>query len=305
MSKNAAGVLDLSAASGPPARRRSDRRRTTPSDRDRLLTMLVMATLLHGLLILGIRFQEGASGRSEGIGMEVLLVSDELPESQDNPDARYLAQRTQQGSGNVTERIAARLPGAPPQPVPDAGTESPAAEEAAAEEAALHSANGGFHTQFRAEAVPAPAATAASEGGPQAPEQREVESELALRGPRRDELYISPDTRSSELAPYLSAWKRRVERVGTVNYPSAAQRKGLTGSPVIEVVLLADGRLRSATIRQTSGHAEIDAAALDILKLASPFEPFPRELAAHHDSLRFAYEWQFSGGRMKGAASVP
>jgi periplasmic protein TonB len=305
VSKGVAGVLDLSAASGPPARRRSDRRRATPADRDRLLTMLVMATLLHGLLILGIRFQEGASERSEGIGMEVLLVSDELPESQENPDARYLAQRTQQGSGNVTERVAARLPGAPPEPVPDPGTQAPATEGATAEEAALHSANGRFHTQFRAEAFTAPATAAASDGGPQAPVQREPDSELALRGPRRDELYISPDTRNSELAPYLSSWKRRVEQVGTVNYPSAAQRRGLTGSPVIEVVLFSDGRLRTATIKQTSGHAEIDAAALEILKLASPFEPFPTELAARHDSLRFAYEWQFSGGRMKGAASVP
>ena len=90
----------------------------------------------------------------------------------------------------------------------------------------------------------------------------------------------SPPTRAPrELAPYLDAWRRRVERVGTINYPSVAQRQGLTGNPVIEVALPRDGRLQSARIQRTSGHAEIDAAALDILRLASPFDPFPPELA--------------------------
>ena len=38
--------------------------------------------------------------------------------------------------------------------------------------------------------------------------------------------------------------------------------------------------------------------ALAILKLSSPFDPFPRELHERHDSLRFAYEWQFIAGEL-------
>ena len=45
--------------------------------------------------------------------------------------------------------------------------------------------------------------------------------------------------------------------------------------------------------------AEIDAAALRILKLASPFEPFPPALARHYGSVRFAYQWEFSGGELQ------
>ncbi len=59
-----------------------------------------------------------------------------------------------------------------------------------------------------------------------------------------------------------------------------------------------DGRLQSATIQRSSGHPEIDAAALDILRLASPFDPFPPELARDYRVLRFAYEWQFVGGQV-------
>ena len=303
MSPAGARGLDLAPASGPPARRRSDRARRTPADRERLMTMLVMAALLHGLVILGVRFQSGGAARDEGVGMEVLLVSDELPETERNDSARYLAQRTQQGSGNTDERLAARLPGAPPEPEASAAVESAAGEPA--EESALSAASGAYHTTFRADPFPEPPASPATEGGLPVPASVDLETELVLRGERRTELTISADTRASDLAPYLQSWKRRVERVGTVNYPSAAQRRGLSGNPVVEVVVLADGRLREANIRRSSGHAEIDAAALEILKLASPFEPFPPELAARHDVLRFAYEWQFQGGRMKGAVTVP
>src|SRR4051812_26061026 len=122
MGSPAAAGLDLAPPPGPPARRRSDRRQRPTADRDRLLTMLIMAALLHGLVILGVRFRAAASAPpAEGIGMEVLPVSDELPESRTNETARYLAQRTQQGSGKVTERVAARLPGAPPSPPPSEG----------------------------------------------------------------------------------------------------------------------------------------------------------------------------------------
>ena len=65
-----------------------------------------------------------------------------------------------------------------------------------------------------------------------------------------------------------------------VNYPSAAQRANLDGNPVVEVALLRDGKLQSAKIQRSSGHPEIDAAALEILRLASPFDPFPRSCPA-------------------------
>ena len=52
--------------------------------------------------------------------------------------------------------------------------------------------------------------------------------------------------------------------------------------------ILANGLLGGAFVKRSSGHAELDQAALAILKLASPFEPFPAELASQHDALRLA-----------------
>jgi len=287
----------------PPrlARRRVDGSQGRTS-RDRLTTMLVLALLLHGMVILGVSFTAPGSGEGSGSqGMEVLLVSDELPEARDNPTATYLSQRTQTGSGNTRERRAARLPAqGRPESAP-AQREQREASSEAEQLLASNAASGGTPIQL----LPLPPQLAGEDGVP-SEGAKAGDDELVLRGLTRDELYLAADTRASRLAPYLDAWRRRVERIGTLNYPSAAQRQGLKGNPVIEVTLQRDGRLRSARIQRTSGRAEIDAAALDILRLASPFDPFPPELARDYRTLRFAYEWRFEGGRAdSGAVTIP
>jgi hypothetical protein len=39
-----------------------------------------------------------------------------------------------------------------------------------------------------------------------------------------------------------------------------------------------------------------------ILKLASPYDPFPKDIGAKHDEIRIAYEWQFLGGSPQGSS---
>jgi periplasmic protein TonB len=286
----------------PPrlARRRSDGTAGVVP-RDRLTTMVVLAALFHGLLILGITFAPSGSTRSTvDNGIEVLLVSDELPEARENETAAYLSQRTQTGSGNTTERTPAELPS--PAQAKSGAAASPGTEAETLEEQLLTTSD--TRARTRIVAIPLPP-TQALEGS-ETTEAQPGEDELKLRGEQRDELYVTADTRASRLAPYLDAWRRRVERMGTVHYPSAAQRSNLDGNPVVEVAVLRDGKLQSATIQRSSGHPEIDAAALDILRLASPFDPFPPELAKDYRVLRFAYEWQFVGGRLADSAvTVP
>ena len=124
--------------------------------------------------------------------------------------------------------------------------------------------------------------------------------QLRLRGEARHQLWIAADTRESNVAVYLDSWRRKIERVGTMNFPDVARRQKLSGTPVIEVNIGSDGKLLQSVLRRSSGHAEIDEAAMRILKLAAPFDPFPAELNASHDEIRIAYEWQFLGGAAQG-----
>jgi periplasmic protein TonB len=270
--------------------------------RDRLTTTLILAALLHGMIVLGVSFTAPASrGDGASQGMEVLLVSEELPEARRNDTATYLSQRTQTGSGNTRERLPAQLPGAAPAEVaPErTGTAQDADEQ-------LLTTRAPGRTRLQMVALQEAAVLPARAGQQQAQPKPAADQKLRLRGEARDELYVTADTRASRLAPYLNDWRQRVERIGTVNYPSVAQRRGLSGNPVIEVALQHDGTLKSARVQRSSGHPEIDAAALAILRLASPFDPFPPELAREYRSLRFAYEWRFEGGQpVQGAISVP
>ena len=125
--------------------------------------------------------------------------------------------------------------------------------------------------------------------------------ELLLKGKADAQHWVTPDTRASRLAPYLAAWKRKVERVGTLNFPTVARTAGLSGSPVVEVQIGANGKLIDASVRRSSGHGSLDEAAMAILKLASPFDPFPADLAAEYAQLRFAYQWDFVAGSCRPA----
>ena len=130
-----------------------------------------------------------------------------------------------------------------------------------------------------------------------APAPEDEDGPAQLRGPKRDELWVSPDSRAAKLAPYLDAWRRKVERIGTLNYPAAVLSRVSNANPVLEVAIAASGKLEKARIRRSSGVPELDQAALGILRQASPFDPFPAELAQEYRLLRFAYEWQFEGGQ--------
>ena len=110
------------------------------------------------------------------------------------------------------------------------------------------------------------------------------------------------DTRASQIARYLHGWKLRIERVGTLNFPNEARRRSLSGNPVLEVAIAADGQLDQVIVRRSSGHPELDQAAVNIVRLAAPFDPFPAAMRKSYPVLRFAYEWQFLEGRLGGGS---
>jgi protein TonB len=285
--------------------------------RERLLTTLFLAGVLHAIVILGITFTASATSGSGAPGLQVLLVSDELPESNANDTATYLAQRTQVGSGNTTKIVAPRnRASSVPLPGQDGTSDGrdlgPAGKSAGSrDENVLTTTSWQTKVHYLADAGDigdsrkTPALIREQPSDHPGPEDETGPEQLT--GPKRDELWITPDTRAAKLAPYLDAWRRKVERVGTLNYPTAARARNVSASPVLEVAVDASGVLEKAVIRTSSGYPDLDAAAIQILKLASPFDPFPPELSREYRELRFAYEWQFTGGRVErgGVTAVP
>ncbi|HEX5162455.1 MAG TPA: TonB family protein [Steroidobacteraceae bacterium] len=285
--------------------------------RDRLTTTVFMAALVHGVIIVGVTFGSSGQKQAGAPGLEVLIVSEDVPEARRNDTATYLAQRTQLGSGATLDPAEASSPRAAAELAASQGrTDGTRLMDEAG--ALLATADGRVLTtsaQMPEILYFAPPASLTettevpvhAEGASDRDKAGvEDDEEQRLRGPKRDELWITPDTREALVAPYLVAWRIKIEQLGTLNFPQAAWRAPGTRNPDVEVVILSDGTLESATIVRSSGSAKLDQAATDILKLASPFDPFPKELADKYRLLRFTYGWEFDGGEVqRGTVTAP
>lgn len=267
-------------------------------DGDRLGYALFMAAALHALLILGVAFDApDPQAPSEVPTLEVTLL--ESPSDDETPpdDADYLAQANQRGAGNTEEDVPPEFADAPPAPDPEEVMRRGLTLQFASLAPAPPTEDAVLAPRSTV-TVPARDPREAGETADQAPPPGGL---LRVTGDGRREYFIAVNTRESEFAEYLAGWKARMERLGTLNFPTAAQRDDVRGQPVLEVALAADGRLEEVRIVRTSGDPELDRAALDLVRLGSPFDPFPPEVRASYDVLRFAYEWRFIGGRVAGS----
>lgn len=124
----------------------------------------------------------------------------------------------------------------------------------------------------------------------------EISKAMEEYNKRPQKKFVGARAQEYGLAPYFDAWKQKVERIGTLNYPDEARGK-LYGKVVIFVELRAeDGSLYSAEISRSSGHKILDQAALRILRMSAPFGPVPREAMGGAAILSFAREWNFVPG---------
>ncbi len=125
--------------------------------------------------------------------------------------------------------------------------------------------------------------------------QLDLRREEYARRPRKYTI-SSASTQKARDALYLDNWRRRIEAVGNVNYPEEARRRQIYGSLRMMVSLYPDGRVNDIQILRSSGYNLLDQAAIQIVNLAAPFEPFPEEMRAEADILEIIRTWRFHEG---------
>ncbi len=284
-----------------------------PEMPDRLPAMLFLAALIHGILIIGVTFNPVLSKQfADAISLEVTIVAD--PDQQiDAPDnAAYLAQANQQGGGNTAEQVRPAAPLQSAMPVDNPGHEDgtalvdATAHEQAADDvvASQNDSDRAVRLDPRTEPRTVDSRAIAMEAGSEVtlPLPQDEDASMLIHDDEPRELIVSADTRESVVAAYLDSWKRRVEAVGAAYLPELGDIGGISGSPTLMVAIEASGDLNDAVIRKSSGSTVLDLAALDILQRASPFNPFPPEIAAEYDTVRFEYKWLFAEQLISTAA---
>jgi protein TonB len=281
---------------------------------ERLGSTLFLAALVHGVVILGVTFTAATTGDDTVPSLNVTLVLDTEREELAADTADFISNRDQLAAGVAARGLRPTSTLSADQPISQLGdplgadaADGTPREATPSAEQLVSQGSGGEPVPALPQPTDAPAPElqrAAALIQQAAPQTTAMELGLRAELPNGSDdartLIATPRTRQSGLAEYLDGWRRRVERIGTANYPSELLGNIHAGRPTLEVVIAADGRLDDIVVRRSSGDKALDQAALKILRLAAPFPPLPPSIREDYDVLRFAYEWDFAAGSESG-----
>ncbi|UTW06225.1 energy transducer TonB [Pseudomonas benzenivorans] len=274
---------------------------------DRLGFTLFLAAALHAALILGLGFSLAEPSQIS----KTLEITLSTFKSEEKPkEADFLAQDNQQGSGTLEHKAKPKTteqalfqdtqvkrvtPPAAPQP-PVARQEAPKAA------IATRTPQPQKAPVKREESKPAPQVQPAPvfDSAQLSAEIASLEAELAqdiqqyAKRPKIHRLNAASTMRDKG-AWYKDEWRKKVERIGNLNYPDDARRQRIYGSLRLLVSINRDGTLYEVQVLESSGQRLLDQAALRIVRLAAPFAPFTGDLA-DVDRLEIIRTWRFERG---------
>ncbi len=118
------------------------------------------------------------------------------------------------------------------------------------------------------------------------------EYEAYQKRPKRK--FFGGRVKESKYAIYYDKLRARIEKIGTANYPTAAKKLNLYGKLVLTFSIKKDGTIETIEVEQTSGYKVLDAAAKRIIKLSTPFSPFPEAIRKEADILHFTRTMRFT-----------
>jgi protein TonB len=270
---------------------------------DRLGSTLFLAVLVHGVVILGITFSAGTFDPKPLPSLHVTLLVDRA-EREPTPDrADYLAQRNQEGGGRAAEGIRPTTALSADHPITQIGDPDGADLTDGTPRELVPTAEQLVSRAPSPEQVPAvPDTTEKPADQPQkaaalinqvAPQTLAAEIDLRAELPTSDDrtLVAAPSSRESDLAEYLDGWRRRVERVGTANFP--AQFLGNNAAGRRAPILGGQGT--------RSGGAQDPAPRLALRSLA---REDPREVRLPALRLRVGFRERTSRRRRRSTLSI-
>jgi|SRR5690554_1879733 len=270
--------------------------------RHRLAFTLLIAGLLHSALILGVNFTaEDSPVHSKGLEITIAsVIAQKAPE-----EADFIAQDNQTGSGTLEEAALQTTDSqalAQENQINQTSIDSTLREQQQAEHAPVIST-----VQQRPQQVVNESATQEQQSSRPVPQldreqiAREIASleaeysrvqQEAAKRPRVSRQNTASARRDIS-AWYRDSWRKKVERVGNLNYPEEARRNSIYGSLRLRVLVRSDGTIAQMDIMESSGHQILDHAAQRIVRLSAPFAAFSGELAAKYDQIEIIRTWRF------------
>ena len=274
---------------------------------DRLGFTLFLAALIHLALLLGVGFTF-VEPKQISKTLEITLSTFKSPKPPEKAD--FLAQDNQQGSGTLDKKAIPKTTEVAPfqdntikqvTPPPPAKQEvKEAAPKAVVTTVAPKPKKAVIkHEQVKTETTPqepAPTFDSSQLSSDIASLEAELakEQQLYAKRPRIHRLNAASTMRDKG-AWYKDEWRKKVERIGNLNYPEEARRQQIYGNLRLMVSINRDGSLYEVLVLESSGQPLLDQAAQRIVRLAAPFAPFTGDLS-DIDRLEIIRTWRFARG---------
>ena len=260
--------------------------------RSRVLSAAVVASLLlHAILLsLHFKFPGELRWRNASQALDVILVN--ASTRQRPAKSQALAQANLDGGGVTEEERRAKTP------LPVIDPRRPGSDLAQAERRVreLEAQQRELLAQSRRDAPAVAAGRDLAELSLAAMRlQAQIDRQLEAYQKRPRKKFIGASAVEYRFAQYEEDWRRKIERIGTVNYPSAARGK-LYGNLRMTVTLRADGNVEAVELDRSSGLKVLDDAAFRIVRLASPYAAFPAQIRRDTDQLVITRTWFFGKG---------
>ena len=125
--------------------------------------------------------------------------------------------------------------------------------------------------------------------------QAQIDRQIEEYQSRPRKKFIGARAVEYRFAQYEEDWRLKVERIGTLNYPAEARGR-LYGNLRLTVTIRPDGTVDAVELDRSSGLKLLDAAAFKIVRMASPFAPFPPSIRKDTDLLVITRTWFFGQG---------
>ena len=273
------------------------------TDNDRFGMTFFLATIFHGMIILGVTFSVSPPADSKTApALDIILVQTKSPDEAEKAD--YLAQISQNGGGNAEhkarprEQFSAPTLSSQPGIAKQTSVQQVKKQKQNEQLALITKKNAEFaidneENPLKAEDDTTVDKTNTSQNTQTARLAAEISHNLEKQASMERTKYLNSSTRAFAPAKYMRQWIDRVERVGNLNYPDQARRQKLSGTLILDVVISADGELIKTDLRQSSGHQVLDDAAKRIVRLAAPYSAFPEKLRAETDVIHITRSWEF------------
>ena len=104
-----------------------------------------------------------------------------------------------------------------------------------------------------------------------------------------DEAVVDISTREERFFSYLVHLKQKIQAVWI--YPAVAARAGIGGSLTLEFSVSKDGALLGMNLLDSSGQTVLDESAMQAIRSAAPFHPFPPRLTAKRLRIRANFNY--------------